>query len=140
MAKNQKLFDKSIKPDDNLLKEMLSDSYQFWQDIKDYISGEFGNAIEEWKFYGIKSGWTLKMLLKKRNLFFLAPQETGFMIAFVFGDKAVKEIEKSKFPAKIIKEVNEATKYAEGRGLRIIVKSAREVEIVKKLIRIKIDN
>jgi len=40
----------------------------------------------------------------------------------------------------LIEEVTNAKKYAEGRGLRIDVKTRRDVESVKKLIAIKVTN
>jgi len=54
-----------------------------------------------WKHYCKKSGWILKLLLKKRNIFFFTPQEGYFRIVFVFGDKAVQHIENSELSQNI---------------------------------------
>ena len=92
-------------------------------------------SIEEWKYYGPKSGWTLKTLRKKRNLFFFTPHQGYFRIAFVFGDRAVAEILISDLPKAMIEEVKNAKKYAEGRGIRIDVKTRRDVNLSKNLSR-----
>jgi len=97
-------------------------------------------STEGWKYYGTKSGWTLKTLYKKRNLFFFTPFQGYFRIAFVFGDRAVAQILISDLPKAMIEEVKNAKKYAEGRGLRVEVKTHRDVESVKKLIAIKVMN
>jgi len=43
-------------------------------------------------------------------------------------------------PEAIKVELKNARKYAEGRGIRIEVKSARDVENIQKLVKIKVKN
>lgn len=133
-------MDKSTQPDDHRLAHALGENAIFWEAIKKHLAQKHGEANEEWKFYNTKSGWILKTLLKKRNLFFLIPLPGFFRLAFVFGDKAVSAVEKSDLPEDIKTELKNARKYAEGRGIRIEVKSQKDVEHVKKLIDIKVGN
>lgn len=132
--------DKLIKPDKQNLVEALQNTYKLWEEIRKYIRSEFGETVEEWKYYNSKIGWTLKSLNKKRNLFFFIPCDKYFKISFAFGEKAVTEIEKSNLPDKIIEEIKNARKYMEGRGLRVEVKKRKDVDIIKKLVDIKIKN
>lgn len=134
------LLDKSKQPDDEVLKAALGKTYKLWQEIKTSITNEIGAVTEEWKFYGAKSGWTMKLLLKKRNLFFLIPNEEFFITGFVFGDKAVAIVEKSNLPVHLITELVEAKKYAEGRGLRIEIRKKSDINNVINLVKIKINN
>lgn len=131
------LIDKSLKPDDQILSVALGASFKSWTEIKNAITEEHGTTREEWKYYGAKSGWVLKLLLKKRNLFFLIPGDKHFTLGFVFGDRAVEAIEKSRLPAAMIREVKDARRYAEGRGLRIDVRNRTHVSHVLKLVDIK---
>lgn len=133
-------IDKSVKPDNQMLAEVLSTSFKLWEKIKSSLINDYGKLDEDWKYYGQKIGWTLKLLYKKRNLFFFTPYEKYFQIAFVFGDKAVAVVEKSDLPRTIIDEIKNARKYVEGRGLRIGVKKQSDVKIVLKLTEIKINN
>ena len=133
-------IEKSKKPNKTKLTEALGSSSSLWEDIKSFIKENFGEFVEEWKFYSKKSGWTLKLLRKKRNLFFFIPQEGHFKITFVFGDKAVSAVEKSNLPKSIISDLVNARKYMEGRGLQIDVTSQADVKHIKKLLKIKIDN
>ena len=133
-------IDKLAKPDDQALVRALGKTYPLWAEIEKHIATTLGKSVEEWKYYGLKSGWTMKTLYKKRNLFFFTACKGYFRIAFVFGDRAVAEILKSDLPKALIEEVTNAKKNAEGRGLRVDVKTRRDVESVKKLIAIKVTN
>ena len=132
--------DKDTIPDNKMLAKALGKSNRLWQDVKKHLKAEYGELIEDWKFYGQKSGWILKTLRKKRNLFFFIPLEGSFQVSFVFGDKAVAAVEKSDLPKELITELKDARKYAEGRGLRIDVKNSAGVENVKKLVKINVNN
>ncbi len=94
--------DKAIHPDDDRLVAALGESAAYWKDIKNYLREKYGELTEDWKYYNQKSGWILKTLKKKRNLFFLIPLEGSFKITFVFGDKAVTAIQRSHLPDDII--------------------------------------
>ena len=132
--------DKEKKPTNQKLAKALGDSNNLWKEIKKNLKAEYGELTEEWKFYGQKSGWILKTLRKKRNLFFFIPLEGTFRISFVFGDKAVAVVEKSKLPKKLITDLKNARKYAEGRGLNINVKRPVDVDHICKLVQIKVNN
>ena len=80
------------------------------------------------------------MIFKKRNLFFLGPCDKYFRNAFVFGDKAVRAIERSDLPTTLIEEVKNARKYMEGRGLRIEVKKKEQIGHIIKLTDIKVND
>lgn len=133
-------IDKTIIPNNQMFANTLGASYKLWEKIKSSLTINYGELNEDWKFYGQQIGWTLKLLYKKRNLFFLTPYENYFQIAFLFGDKAVAIIEKSDLPQNIIDELKYARKYAEGRRLRMAVKKPNDVKLVLKLTEIKISN
>lgn len=123
-----------------MLSETLGETKKYWEKIKDHLTKEYGELTQDWKFYSKKSGWILKILRRKRNLFFFIPLEGYFRLSFVFGDKAVNEIEKSDLPENIKEALRNARKYAEGRGLQVVVKSGENIDIVKKLVEIKVKN
>jgi hypothetical protein len=131
-------MEKSRKPDDKALSGVLGSSFKTWVEIRDSVRKEHGPAVEEWKYYGAKSGWVLKFLLKKRNLFFMSAQEKYFRLAFIFGDKAVDAIAESDIPSALIREVKEARRYAEGRGLRLEIRNRSSMKDVLTLVNIKV--
>jgi hypothetical protein len=120
---------------------VLGETYQHWTGLLDHLEQAYGPLTAEWKIYSRKSGWIRKTLVKKRNLFFFTPLDGCFRLGFVFGDRAVDAIEKSDLPDGIIKEeLRNARKYAEGRGLAIVVRSSNDLETVKTLVDIKLKN
>jgi hypothetical protein len=95
-------IDKLAKPDDQALVRALGKTYPLWAEIEKHVATAHGESTEEWKYYGPKSGWTLKTLHKKRNLFFFTACHGYFRIAFVFGDRAVAQILISDLPNAMI--------------------------------------
>lgn len=138
---SESAFDnKSIVPNTKALEEVLGESSEYWNDFRKHIEEKFGPLTDDWKFYNQKSGWILKVLKKKRNLFFMLPVENSLKITFVFGDRAVSVVEKSDLPEEIKNSLKEARKYMEGRGLQIEVKDLEDVMNINKLVEIKINN
>ena len=132
--------DRADMPDDTRLEQILGESASLWAAIKQNITAEYGTATEEWKYYNARSGWLLKMLLKKRNLFFFVPQKDFFRMSFIFGDKAVAMVGQSDLPAEIIRSLVDARKYMEGRGVSLEVRHRTDMEHAIKLLRIKVEN
>ncbi len=132
--------DKATKPTDQMLAEAVGKTYALWEEFKKHLNSEYGELMEEWKYYNPKSGWQLKTLKKKRNLFFFTPLKEHFIVVFVFGDKAVSVVENSDFPEYIINDLKNARKYAEGRSIHISVKTAEDIEHIKQLVKIKVNN
>ncbi len=132
--------DKEKKPTPQKLARVLGESNGLWKDIKKHLKAEYGELTEDWKYYGKNYGWTLKTLRKKRNLFFFMPLAGSFNVSFVFGDKAVAVVEKSDLPKSLIKTLKNARKYVEGRGLLIEVEGPADVENIKELVEVKINN
>ncbi len=133
-------LDKNQKPNDENVKNALGKTYDIWDGIKKSLSLEYGELTEEWKYYSKNSGWTMKLLLKKRNLLFFTPYNNSFAVSLIFGDKAVTEVNNSRIPQNIKDDLNNAVKYAEGRGIRIEVKIKKDALYVIELIKIKIKN
>ncbi|MGC4120259.1 MAG: DUF3788 family protein [Myxococcales bacterium] len=129
---------KSPAPDDGALAKALGKAAARWDEIARFTEDELGPIAWEWKHYS--TGWTLKAPQKKgkRNLFFLIPEQGAFQLGFVFGDQAVAAIDADEaVPRGVVEELAAAKRYAEGRGLRLAVKTAKDVETAKALLRAK---
>jgi hypothetical protein len=131
---------KETRPDEEMIRGTLGAHYAHLEHLRQFLKDEIGETTEEWKYYGKKLGWTLKTFLKKRNLFFIGMYEGYFNIVFVFGEKAVDRVMDSEIDPSLKKELEEARKYAEGRGLSIKVDNPGCLDDIKKLVRIKVSN
>lgn len=130
--------DAKKKPTEAMLVRALGKRGEYWKALRDHLQRKHGPLKPEWKFYGAKYGWGMKMFKGGRNLFFLSAGEGTFVIGFLFGEKAVEAIKKSDLPQETKQKLVNARKYAEGRGISIEVKSKKSVEIVETLVDIKV--
>jgi len=129
-----------VEPNDKMLAVELGKTKVFLHKIESFIKDEYGDLTLEWKLYGQKSGWVLKMFNKKRNLLFVVPCKDYFIIVFTFGDRAVDDIIASALPEFIKHEIFIAKKYLEGRSIQLEVRTDEQCENILNLIRIKMRN
>lgn len=130
--------DKSYEPTLDDVKLVVGNKFSFWQNIYDYAFEQYPKAVEQWNFPGKKYGWSYRIKDKRRAILYFLPRDGFFMVAFVFGDKAMNEILVSDISTKIKDDLFAAKKYVEGRGVRFIVENESTVDDVKKLIDIKL--
>ena len=132
--------DKAIKPTDKDLAEKLDTTYDLWKRIHDFVLSKYPNGLAEWNCPGKKSGWSFRIKDKKRAIIYFLPRDKYFKVAFVFGQKATDSVLSSDISPDIKTELEQATKYAEGRGIRIDVKNDLILPDIKRLIEIKLNN
>jgi hypothetical protein len=133
-------LDRSAKPDAGAVAKALGKTARLWKKLREDLESEHGTLTDDWKCYSGKSGWTMKLLRKKRNLFFMMPQKDHFLITVILGDRAVTEVEKSDVPEAVKRELRSARKYAEGRGVTVAVESRKDTDTVRRLVGIKLAN
>jgi hypothetical protein len=132
--------DKSRPPQDDDLAAMLGNTFVFWKDLKRLIASRFAPLSIEWGFSSKKTGWGLRLKREKRTILYMTPCKGYFMVSFALGEKAVEAARKSDLPASVLKVIDSAKKYAEGRGVRLEVRSAEDVRNAEKLAVIKMAN
>ena len=131
-------MDKAVKPSKKDLPETLGSSYGWWEAIENFVLEKYPDGKSEWNFPGKKYGWSYRIKDKKRAIIYFLPLDQYFKVGFVFGQKAFDQIMESAISDEIKNELREATKYAEGRGIRIDVKDESVLSDIKKLIEIKL--
>ena len=127
-------------PSDAALAAALGPAKSVWDQFLAGLDQEFGVNVQEWNSYSPKAGWALRVKRKKRTIVWLAPCLGCFRVAFIFGDKAMQAARQSKWPKRVIKVMAEAPKYPEGTGIRLEIKSSRDIGTLKKLAAIKLAN
>ena len=129
--------DKAKAPDDKALTKGLGASKKLWDELLGHIAAEYGPITEAWGFY---KSWSLRLKHKKRTIVYFLPRDGHFLCAFVYGGKATVAARQVKLPKTVMKTIEEAPVYAEGRGFRLGVKTAKDVETMKTLAAIKMAN
>jgi len=132
------LDDKTKKPNEAALAEVLSKAKRYWDEILEYLDRQCSGLAQEWKFYGQKYGWQLKLADKKRALIYLIPHQGHFTAALALKDEAVQALKNSGLPPQLVHEIETAKVVPEGRPARIEVNGRPEAEIVKRLLDIKL--
>jgi hypothetical protein len=128
---------KAMAPSRAELDGVLGASAAWWNEIVRELEQD-GISGEEWK--GVlpkKYGWTLRLKQKSRNIVYLSPCAGCFRVGFVLSDRAMEAAEKSALPKSVKAALAQAPKYPEGNGVRLTVRSARDLPAVRKLASIK---
>ncbi len=130
---------KTTRPTEAEVSAALGSTAALWKQLVCWME-EQGVAIQEWNSYSPKAGWALKLKQKKRTIVYLAPCAGHFRIAFILGDKAVAAARKSNLSKSTLKILDEAPRYPEGTGVRLMVKAAKDLAAIRKLALIKLAN
>lgn len=132
---------KTAQPSPAELQAALGPTATLWDDFVAWMASELGVATQEWKgVLSNKYGWSLRLKVKARNIVYLAPYPGYFMVSFVLSDRAVKAAQKARFSAPVARALADAPRYPEGTGLRLAVKTARDLPPLRKLAAIKLAN
>lgn len=129
--------DKSRPPKSGELKNVLRGTAGLWSQLVAHITGNHGPVAELWNFSGAKFGWSLRLSRKDRVVLYMTPQAGHFLVGVVLGDKAVERAHEMRLPATVLKLIDDAPRYAEGRGIRLTVATRDDLRIVQRLAAVK---
>lgn len=132
-------MDKDRKPADDDLA-VLGDRLVDWRNLVALIVGDFEGTTSEWVYSGKNHGWALRLKRKDRAIVYLAPGHGEFRASLALGERAVAAARDSDLPQSVVNAIDQAPKYAEGRGVRIVVEGSEDVQSVVRLARIKMDH
>lgn len=133
-------IDHAAQPTPAELATALGPTATIWNKLVRCLADEYGLTVQEWNSHSLKAGWSMRLKLKKRNILYMAPCRGCFRVAFILGDKAVKAARQIKLPHSIIKVIDEAPRYPEGTGVRLLVKRMSDLAAIQKLAAIKLAN
>jgi hypothetical protein len=130
--------DKAAKPDPTSLSDALGKAKRSWDAIVDDLGKRNSGLVQTWKFYGKKYGWQLKVATKRAALLYMIPRRGGFLAALTLNAKALGSLRTSDLPANLVREIESSRTYPEGRPARVEVTSEKQVDVVKRLLAIKL--
>jgi hypothetical protein len=130
----------SKPPKDRELAAALGPAKAPWDRFLTELEQDYGVNVHEWKCHSPKWGWSLRAKHKARTIVWLSPHIGCFTVLFILGAKAMCAARQCKLPMRIVKAMDEAPKYPEGTGVRLKVKSAKDIGALKKLAAIKLAN
>ncbi len=97
------------------------------------LASQYAPLSETWKFGGQRWGWTLQLKQRKRTVLYLTPCRGHFIAGFALGEKAVKAARQRDLPPSVLTAIDGAKKYAEGRAVRLEVRTKADVAVIEEL-------
>jgi Protein of unknown function (DUF3788) len=122
------------------LSSALGASHRLWEELVAWLAEEHGVAIQEWKSISPKYGWSLRLKRKQRTIAHLSPCNGFFLVSFALGDKALKSALQLALPKSVADDLASAPRYAEGTGVRLLIKRPQDLATVRKLVLVKLSN
>jgi len=132
--------DKEKPPGKKDVEAALDRTAKIWAQLIEHLKAHYDPAVEEWCFAGKKWGWSLRVKRKKRAILYLTPKKGFFHVGFALGEKAVNAALEMNLPKKVLDAIEEAPRYAEGRGVRLDVRKITDLKPIQKLAVAKMMN
>jgi hypothetical protein len=131
------LDDERGPPTESALAAVLGRARGSWARLRAALQTAHGPLNEEWHFAGKAFGWSLRLKQRKRVLVYMLPCRSHFLASFALGEKACRAARTVGLPASILTLIEAAPKYAEGRGVRIPVRTRKDVDHVLLVVSLK---
>lgn len=128
--------DKTKPPVPEELAARLGGAAVLWDELRRRAGA--GSLVGEWGFTAKSTGWGLRLKQGRRVILYMTPCEGYFLASFALGEKAVQAARASDLSASVLAVLDGARKYAEGRGVRLEVRSAEDLRNVLRLAEIKL--
>lgn len=133
---------RSAAPPSGELDGLLGRSRGAWDQLHAALAAGHGPLAEKWSFSGRTQRWSLQLkeARKKRTILYMIPCPGHFLAAFALGEKACRAAAESGLPAAWLAAIENAPRYAEGRGLWLEIRNRKDAQNVMRLAAVKLAN
>lgn len=129
--------DKSRAPREEELSVTLGKAFPLWTELKRGAGSGSIPLAAEWGYTSKTTGWGLRLKKGDRIILYMTPCEGYFLASFALGEKAAMAAAEEGLPDSVLSVIHAAKKYAEGRAVRLEVRSAKDLRIVHMLVDLK---
>ena len=129
---------RTAPPADNDLTAALGSNRPLWDQALAALAEQFGLVEQEWTSYSPKAGWSMRVKKGKRNILYMTPCDGCFRVSFILGGKAVESARETKVPTRVLKLIDQGTKYPEGLGIRFDVTTPKDLLPIQALTALKL--
>jgi hypothetical protein len=131
------LADKTHPPTDDDLANALGPAAGAWHALHQAIAKGFAPVSATWGYSSKTTGWGLRLQVPTRTILYMTPRDGHFLASFALGERAAAAALEANLGAGILTAIEDAPRYAEGRGVRLEVRVAADVGDVVRLAEIK---
>jgi hypothetical protein len=132
------LGDKNQYPSDEVILSHLGGSGNLWTSFFKALDGEHADFSREWRYYSDGKSWLMKVLQKKKTVFWLSLVPGSFRITFYFTDRAEAAVRESPIPDELKEQFLNGNRYNKIRGLTVTFRNKKDIECARTLIDIKL--
>lgn len=132
------LTDPKIPPTDEFLENFLGQRINWWESIMKDTLERYPDVVPVWKYYNDGKQWLFRLMKKKNTIFWLSLVEDTFRITFYYPDRVEPLLEKCDIPESMIKDFINSKHYGKIRGVTVRMDSEKDVDIVIKLVAVKL--
>jgi hypothetical protein len=125
-------------PTEQALLDTLGRAHTVWSRLTDELCDGTMQLELQWAFAGEKFGWSARLKHGTRIIVYLTPCRGHFLASFALGTKACAAMQALRLPSAIRDLIDRAPQYAEGRGVRIPIRTQRDARVITKLAAIKL--
>jgi hypothetical protein len=130
-------LDRESPPSEQTLEAVLGKGKGLWAQLRASLAAEWTPLQEKWSFSGKSHGWILQLRHKKRTVLYMVPGPGYFVASFALSESACLAAEGGGVPPQVLEIIRQASKYPEGRGVRLEVRDKKDLANVEKLASIK---
>lgn len=129
--------DPSLPPAAEQLVRALGPAAPSWAALIASVADRNPPITELWRFAGAGTGWSLRLLCRKRILLYLTPLDGAFQVGVVLGGKVVAAALAAGPEEGLRRLLEAAPRYAEGRGIRLRVAGPEDLAAAQALVALK---
>ena len=133
----QMLRDPMIPPSEQLLKEILGDSYgAYYELIRRYEEPDY-NLQPQWRYYNDGKAWLCKVVYKNKTVFWLSIWEGFFKTSFFFRERDCSGILVLEIDKSYKQQLESSQTFGKLHPVVLVIKHPDQLEDLAKLIRYK---
>jgi len=139
MLFSQRIRDKTHKPSEAEMVKFIGDQAKpAWLELRRFIEDNY-DVPSETIFYGVTYGWTVRFRKSGKTLCSFFPEKSGFTVLVTLGRKESEKAlsKRDELGSKINELIGSTEQLRDGRWLWINVRTERDTDDLKKLLRIK---
>jgi hypothetical protein len=133
-------LDRGAPPTRAGLETVLGKTMSLWTELQASVGATFAPLGEKWSYSGKSHGWLLQLKYGKKTVVNLVPCRNYFVASLALNEKGCEAAQWSGLSEAALDIVRQAPKYPEGRGVRLEVRSKKDLADVKKLASIRMDS
>lgn len=132
------LTDKDQFPTEEIIFSHIGKSKKLWISLFGLIYTEHPEFEEQWRFYNDGKSWLMKVVKKKKTIFWLSVIKSEFRITFYFTDRIEEDLMNSSISDELKAGFKNGQKFGKIRGITITFKNKKDIDYAQTLIGIKL--